>query len=69
MGAVAKAIGSLLGTTKPPKTDVSAATSQVDDELAKTKAAKAALLETYGGQAGSQLQPGQVQSSNTLFGN
>lgn len=58
-------------TTKAPKAD--AATAPASQEVAQAQTAtqqtRSALLETSGGAAGAVLQPGQVQSRNTLFGN
>lgn len=69
MGAIVKALGSLIGLGSTPKVDTGPATSEVDTEAAKSKAARAALLETAGGSAGATLQPGQVSPTQTLFGN
>lgn len=69
MGAVAKAIGSLLGGGSAPKANVQPAIDTVSDEEAKAKKARSALIENAAGQAGAQLQPGQTQPGQNLFGN
>ena len=74
---LATAAGGLLASTlfssamkKPPKVNSSAATSEIDTAAQKSKTARTALLETAGGQAGAQLQPGQVANSrDTILGN
>lgn len=72
MGLVVKAIGSVLGIgsgAKAPKANVAPAIDQVETEADKAKRARSALLQTAGGQAGDQLQPGQVSGNGTIFGN
>lgn len=69
MGAVAKILSMVTGGGKAPKANVAPAVAAVDTEEEKNKRARSALLETAGGQAGAQLQPGQVGQSNTVFGN
>lgn len=55
------------GSMKEPKVDSSAATKELDDEEAKAKKARSALLEAG---SGSQLQPGQVGGGgDRVFGN
>lgn len=67
MGAVAKAIGSILGGGSAPKANVAPAVSQIDEEAEKNKRARSALIETAS--QGAQLQPGQVQAGGNIFGN
>lgn len=67
MGGVVKAVTSLLGGGSAPKADVSDATGKIADAESKSAKARSALLET--GASGAPLQPGQVQSRDTLFGN
>lgn len=56
-----------LGKVKSPT--VSAAPAlETEEEKKKAKKAKLALLETEGGIAGQELQPGQV-AKDSLFGN
>lgn len=69
MGAVVKAIGSLLGGGDAPKANVQPAIDTVAEDEAKSKRARAALIENAAGQAGSQLAPGQTQPGNNTFGN
>lgn len=65
----ATSIAGALSGGGSPKADTASATKSVDDEAAKAARKRSALLDTVGGQAGSQLQPGQVSNTQTLFGN
>jgi len=69
MGAVVRAIGSLLGGGSKPKANVQPAINTVADEESKAKKARSALIQNAAGQAGEQLQPGQTQPGQNLFGN
>lgn len=69
MGAIVKLVGNLLGGGSTPKTNTAPAVDEVAQQQAKDQQARSALLQTAGGQAGSQLQPGQVQQRSTLFNN
>jgi hypothetical protein len=69
MGAIAKAVGSLFGGVDAPKTNTAPADTMIDEEAAKNKRARTALIESAAGTAGAQLQPGQVGGSGNLFGN
>ncbi len=70
MGAVAKAIGSILGGGgSAPKANVAPAVTAINEEEDKNKKARTALIQNAAGAAGAQLQPGQVQAGNNLFGN
>lgn len=69
MGTVGKLLSGLLGGGSTPKVNTAPADSEVATQAAKDQNARSALLETAGGQAGSPLQPGQVQQRSTLFGN
>lgn len=62
-------IGKLIGgSAKAPKVDATAANTEVNTALTKTKKARTALLETSPLQG--DLQPGQVANSrDTLLGN
>ena len=80
MGGIVKAIGGLFsglmgggGSSKsePVAPNVEPAKQEVKKEEAKVSsiAQRTALLETAGGAAGSPLQPGEVQKTQTLFAN
>jgi len=73
MGAVVSAIGSILGGAlggaKAPKANVAPAVSTVESEEEKAKKARSALIQNAAGQAGAQLQPGEVAPGQNLFGN
>ena len=65
---VDKVLGSLgLTSPKSPKVSTDSITS-TEEEKKKAKTARASLLETSGGIAGQELQPGQV-GRPSLFGN
>lgn len=69
MGFVAKAVSSLLGGGSKPKANVQPAVDTINEEEQKNKRARSALLETAGGSAGAQLQPGQVAAKSNIYGN
>lgn len=68
---ISKVVGSFVGgKEKAPKVDTAPAQQEVDTAATNTKKARTALLETAGGTAGAQLQPGQVANSrDTILGN
>jgi hypothetical protein len=58
----------VMGSAKTPKTDVSAANSEVDTAATKSKRARTALLETD--PTSNNLMPGMVGNSrDSLLGN
>lgn len=62
---ISKVLG---GSVKAPKTNTTAAVSEVNTAMVKTKKARNALLETD--PMAAQLQPGMVSNSrDTLLGN
>ena len=71
MGGIVKAIGNVigavLGTGSSPKANSQAATSQVDTAASKARDARSRLIETSS--AGDALEPGEVQKTDTIFGN
>ena len=60
-----------MGSLFSPKTPTvqTTAPQELADEKQKVKKSRIALLETEGGIAGQELQPGQVQQRDTLLGN
>lgn len=52
-----------------PKANTSKATADTTAADSTSKAARVALYETAGGQAGMELTPAQVKKRDTLFGN
>ncbi len=63
--AVTKLIG---GSEKAPATS-NAAVEDTQAEEKKAQLARASLFSTEGGAIGDELQSGEVQQRNTLFGN
>jgi len=60
-------LSSLFGGKAP--TVSTAAPVELEKERKKARRSRVALLETEGGIRGEELQPGQVSTRNTLFGN
>lgn len=74
MGGIAKVLGNVIGAITgsggSPKSDAAPATSEVNNAASAAAAARSQLLDTAGGSAGAQLQPGQVLNPNgNTFGN
>lgn len=69
MGSVAKGLLGAVGLGSTPKAQSGEATAAVDGEASNAKKARAALLETQGGIAGEELEPGQVKKRDNIFGN
>lgn len=64
---LASLVTSLFGGA--PKAKTSKATADTTAADRTSKAARVALYETAGGQAGMELTPAQVKKRDTLFGN
>jgi hypothetical protein len=66
--SVASGISSIMSSA--PKASGAAATGEVSNATNQAASARSLLLDTAGGSAGEQLQPGQVGGNkNTTFGN
>lgn len=68
---ISKVIGGVIGgKPKAPAVNATAANQEIATAATNTKKARTALLETAGGSAGAELQPGQVANSrDTILGN
>lgn len=60
-------MGSILSPKAPKVSDT--ANQTVEEDERKAKRSRVALLETEGGIVGSELNPGEVNKRQSLFGN
>lgn len=68
--SVFSGVGSLLGVSKAPKTDIKPAVTQVTEAKKNAKKSRQQALSTMGGVSGEELTGSQVsKTGDTLFGN